>query len=120
MNVWILLFAVAVVVLVFTLWEYERLRAKRDYLLCCNEVARKNIFPLFDDALYRSIRDWRKKHPRDSSILVLGYSSSCEADRLIRAFYQLGPTAEEEQKLSRRAASISNKLGVAVAIHTER
>ncbi|OGC37830.1 hypothetical protein A2155_02220 [candidate division WWE3 bacterium RBG_16_52_45] len=117
-NVWLVLFGLAVVMLVFSLREFSRLRKERDGLLERMRYARYSVIPLLESALYRSIRDWKKKHPREKKFVLgygvgmLGLGSSRDADLFFRAFYHLKPIPAEERKFDAYVAKLGTKFGV--------
>ena len=111
------------IVAAIALRRIVRLKDERDDLLRRITFARLNIFPLLDDALYQSIKAWRKKHPKgfvrsgvDFSKLYFWGKGGDDADLLVRAFYRLNPTPDEQRKLDILVAKMETKSGMEIRI----
>ena len=121
--IWMGLFALAVVTLVMMGRRVVQLTDERDDLLNRMISARLNLTPLLDDVLFRSIKDWRKKHTKEfvsSNAYVLGQGRADNADRLVRAFCWLNPTPDERRKLDILVAKMETKSGMDIRIDFER
>ncbi len=114
LYVWFGLFVIAAVLLVFSAIAACSYKDENDGLHHRIFAAQENLFPLLDNALYRSVKTWRKEHP-EATVLALG-GTALEADRLIRAFYWLKPSQEEKEKLANLLGKIGAKFGVYIKV----
>ena len=121
--------AVLSLLMLVVAWEgIGLLERERDDLQRRIGSARWALAPLLDDILYRSLKSWRKEHPKEKDLelgrtlagvafVPGGQRSVTDADRLVRAFYWLNPPPDEEKKFVALLRKLEAKFGVYITVH---